>query len=49
MTNNFDLNTKEEKINYDDMITKRNNLYKQQQELIDEIDKVDIELKKYSF
>ena len=49
MTNNFDLNTKEGKINYDDMIIKRNNLYKQQQELIDEIGKVDIELKKYSF
>jgi len=49
MTDNFDLNTEEGRKGYDDVLKERAKLYKKQQELIDEIGKLDSELHKYSF
>ncbi len=49
MADNFDLNTKEGQENYNNTIKERDGLYKKQQELIDEVGKLDSKLNKYSF
>ena len=46
---NYDLNTEEGRKGYYNVMKERRGLYKKQQELIDEVGKLDIELRKYSY
>ena len=49
MIDNFDLKTVEGRKGYDNVMKERAKLYEKQQELIDEVGKLDKQLNKYSF